>query len=125
LTFPLAGAGGRTSNPPFEPDVCDGFLNDAGEYIPAVSTIAHEPNHMIAWMTPHDFSILNMPNDHERAVSLAGPSLTRSLADTTPPTVSFVTPTESSTLSGTTAVEVAVPDSGGRDGVQFLVDEQP
>jgi hypothetical protein len=120
----LAPAVGRRT-PSFEPDVSDGFLNDAGEYISGVSTIAHELNHSIGWDDPHDFSILEMPNSYERAVSRAGPFLTRSLPDIQPPTASFVTPTIDSTLSGTTTVEVAVSDSGGRDGVQFLVDEQP
>jgi hypothetical protein len=121
----LAPAVGRRT-PSFEPDIPDWwFLNGAGQYINGVSTIAHELNHAIGWDDPHDFSILQMPNDYERAVSLAGPFLTQSLVDTQPPAASLIRPAVDSTVSGTTAVEVSVSDSGGRDGVQFLVDEQP
>jgi hypothetical protein len=111
--------------PPVEPDVHEGFLNDLGRYTPAVSTIAHEVNHLIAWDDPHDYSIFRAPGAYERAVALAGPFLTQNLADSTGPFVAFQKPASQGTVSGTTQVQLSASDATGVEAVRLLVDGQP
>jgi hypothetical protein len=120
----LAPVAGRLV-PPMPPDVNEGFLNDLGKYAPAVSTLAHELNHLIAWDDPHDYSIFTTPDAYERAVALAGPFLTQGLADAVGPSVSFTTPAADTTISGTTPIRVGASDAHGVEAVQFLVDGYP
>lgn len=111
--------------PHIEPNVGDWLVQALGLYDDAVfGTIAHELNHVIAWDDPHDFSLHSPPNQYERDVSLAGPWLTRNLADAVEPTIDIVTPTDGATITGTTDVVFDASDDGGVDAVLLLADQQ-
>ena len=112
--------------PHIESGVGAWLVSALGLYDDAVfGSIAHELNHVIAWDDPHDFSLYSPPNQYERDVSLAGPWLTRNLADDINPTIDISTPADGSTISETSTVAFDVNDDVGMDAVLLLADRQP
>jgi CARDB/Bacterial Ig domain/PA14 domain len=125
----LAAAAG-VETPAIEPDHTLGIIMGVlGNYrsglYSGVGTIAHELNHVLGWDDPHNFS-LDPPvlNEYERQVVLAGPFLTETLTDATGPSVSFMSPTNGDTLSGTVTVSVNASDNVAMDAVVLLIDGQ-
>ena len=119
----LAPATGMTT-PALESDITDFAASIVGDYRHAVSTIAHELNHLIGWDEPHDFSLDAEPTQYEKRVVLAGPFLTQVPQDVTPPTASILAPAAGARLAGTAPVRVNASDAGGMDAVVLLVDKQ-
>jgi hypothetical protein len=110
--------------PSIEPDLPGWLVPLLGLYDYSVyASIAHELNHAVAWDDPHDFSLDNPPNDYEKAVSLAGPFLTRTLADGVLPSASFTQPAENALLSGKVDVNVSATDNDAMDAVLLLMDQ--
>ncbi|MGH2705645.1 MAG: Ig-like domain-containing protein [Actinomycetota bacterium] len=124
--FALAPAAGLPI-PPIEPDLPSWLAEGLGDYRSGIysglGTIAHEANHMIAWDDPHDFSLDESPNTYERAVARAGPFLTQTPSDITPPTVGITGP-QAAKLNGTVSVAVEASDGVAMDAVVLLVDGQ-